>query len=99
MENPSIFQCEERLLRLLGLQKYCHSYQGIIEFSKIEIHDKLINFSKKLGYNSELKDLDRNLCELVNQMEGCNMKKAMRTILESLNADSRYCGVHSAYIL
>ena len=45
---------------------------------------------KKLGYYSELENLDRNLCKLVNKMEGCNMEKAMETLLESLNVDSRY---------
>ena len=65
--------------------------------SKIDNHSINV-FFKKLGYNSELEDLDRNLCKLVNQMEGCNMKKATRKILESLNADSRYCGMHSTNI-
>merc|ERR1719150_2851905 len=44
---------------------------------------------KKLGYYSELENLDRNLCKLVNKMEGCNIEKAMETLVESLNVDSR----------
>ena len=52
---------------------------------------------KKLGYQSELEDLDRNLCKLVNKMEGCNRKEAMVNILEGLNVDSRYCRLHNYY--
>ena len=52
---------------------------------------------KKLGYYSELEDLDRNLCKLVNKMKGCNRKEAMVNILEGLNVDSRYCCFHKYY--
>ena len=52
---------------------------------------------KKLGYYSELEDLDRNLCKLVNQMAGCNRKEAMRNIFEGLTINSRYCSFHLHY--
>ena len=45
---------------------------------------------KKLGYNSELENIDKNLCKLVERDEACNLKNAMKKLVESLSMKSRY---------
>lgn len=44
---------------------------------------------KKLGHDSELEDLDINLCKLADSKDGCYLKDAMRNIVEKLEVQTR----------